>query len=41
MLTVNDRDNHEEILRFIEMAKGGDKAMKLAVVLIYMQNTKP
>lgn len=35
MLTVNDRDNHEEILRFIEMAKRGDKAMKLAVVNLF------
>ncbi|MDO5431104.1 RNA polymerase sigma factor [Eubacterium sp.] len=35
MRAVNDRDNQAEILRFIEMAQKGDKAMKLAVVNLF------
>ena len=35
MQTVNEQDNQAEILRFIEMAKRGDKDMKLAVVNLF------
>ena len=35
MQAVNEQDNQAEILRFIEMAKRGDKDMKLAVVNLF------